>query len=90
VAPTKPPLRTDPEPLNNGAIHFSSHIMREVLSSAVEVELAAVFHNGKEACPALLRTCLTELGHPQPPTPIQTDNSAAGIATTVSNRNSQK
>jgi hypothetical protein len=53
--------------------------LKEVLSSASESELAALFHNGKEACP--LRICLEELGHPQPPTPIQTDNStAAGIA----------
>jgi hypothetical protein len=76
--PMKPPLPTDPEPPNNGAIHVPSQIMREVLSSASEAELAGCFHNGKEACP--LRVCLEELGHPQPPTPIQTDNStAAGI-----------
>jgi hypothetical protein len=53
--------------------------MCEVLSSAAEAELAALYHNGKQACP--LRTTLEELGHPQPPTPIQTDNStAAGVA----------
>jgi hypothetical protein len=49
--------------------------MREVVSSAAEAELAALFHNGKEACP--IRISLEELGHPQPPTPIQTDNSTA-------------
>jgi hypothetical protein len=49
------------------------------LSSAAEAELATLFHNGKEACP--LRACLQELGHPQPPTSLQTDNStASGIA----------
>jgi hypothetical protein len=54
-------------------------ILREVVSSAAEAELAALFHNGKTACP--LRICLEELGHPQPPTPIVTDNStASGIA----------
>jgi hypothetical protein len=53
--------------------------MREVVSSAAEAELAALFHNGKDACP--IRVCLEELGHPQPPTPIKTDNSTAtGIA----------
>jgi hypothetical protein len=52
--------------------------MCEVLSSAAKAKLAGVFHNGKEACP--LRACLTKLDHPQPPTPIQTENStAAGI-----------
>ena len=63
----------------NGAIHVYSQILREILSSASKAELAALFHNGKEACP--IRTCLVELGHPQPPTPLQTDNStAAGIS----------
>jgi len=63
----------------NGAIHVLCHIMRNVVSSAAEAELGALFLNGKDACP--LRIALTELGHPQPATPIQTDNStAAGIA----------
>jgi hypothetical protein len=78
IGPEQPPLPTDPDPPNNGAIHSPCHIMREVLSSAAEAKLAGVFHNGKEACPFC--TCLTELGHPQPPVPIQTDTStAAGI-----------
>ncbi|KAI2488785.1 Reverse transcriptase (RNA-dependent DNA polymerase) [Fragilaria crotonensis] len=64
----------------NGAVHVLCHIMREVLSSAAEAELGALFHNGKEACP--LRIALDELGHPQPATPMATDNSTAnGIAT---------
>jgi hypothetical protein len=79
IDPKKAPLPPDPDPPNNGAIHVPCHIMREVLSSTAKAELAGVFHNGKEACP--LRACLTRLGHPQPLTPIQTDNStAAGIA----------
>ena len=64
----------------NGAIHILCQIMREVLSSAAEAELGALFHNGKEACP--LRIALEEMGHPQPATPIATDNNtASGIAT---------
>ncbi|KAI2502114.1 Reverse transcriptase (RNA-dependent DNA polymerase) [Fragilaria crotonensis] len=64
----------------NGAVHVLCHIMREVLSSAAEAELGALFHNGKEVCP--LRIALTEMGHPQPATPMATDNStASGIAT---------
>jgi hypothetical protein len=71
--PQSPPLPNDPEPL------VCTQILKEVLSSASEAKLAALFHNGKEACP--LRACLEELSHPQPPTPLQTDNStAAGIA----------
>jgi hypothetical protein len=77
--PTKPPHPTDPPVPSNGAINVLCQIMREVVSSAAEAELGSVFHNAKEACP--LRICLEELGHPQPPTPIQTDNStASGIA----------
>ena len=77
--PDKPPELNDPLPPANGAINVLCQIMREVLSSAAEAELAALFHNSKKACP--IRTTLEELGHPQPPTPIQTDNStAAGIA----------
>lgn len=53
--------------------------MREVVSSAAEAELGALFHNGKDACP--IRIALEEMGHPQGPTPIVTDNStASGIA----------
>ena len=64
----------------NGAVRVLCHIMREVLSSAAEAELGALFHNGKEACP--LRVALEEMGHPQPATPMATDNNTAnGIAT---------
>lgn len=74
-----PPTAQDPAPPGNGAIHVHSQIMREVVSSAAEAELAAVFHNAREAC--ILRTTLEEMGHPQPATPLQTDNSTAvGIA----------
>ncbi|KAG7366876.1 hypothetical protein IV203_029546 [Nitzschia inconspicua] len=63
----------------NGAIHIPCQILKEVVSSAAEAELAGTFHNGKEACP--IYVCLEELGHPQGPTPIITDNSTAvGIA----------
>jgi hypothetical protein len=53
--------------------------MKEVVSVASEAELAGLFHNGKEACP--IRTCIAEVGHPQPPTPLKTDNTTAeGLA----------
>jgi hypothetical protein len=45
------------------------------MSSAAEAELGAIFINAKEA--VYLRQILTEMGHPQPQTPIQTDNSTA-------------
>jgi hypothetical protein len=77
--PTNPPTTNDPAIKPNGAIQILCKIMTEICSSASEAELAALFHNGKEACP--FQTTLDELNHPQPPTPIQTDNStASGIA----------
>ena len=57
-------------PPTNGAIHIPCSIMKMVLSSAVEAELGALFYIAKDA--ACLRVILTEMGHPQPPTPIQT------------------
>ena len=56
--------------------------MRVVLSSATEAEMGALFYNAKDA--AWLRTTLNDLVHPQPPTPIQTDNAcAAGIVNDI-------
>jgi hypothetical protein len=49
--------------------------MRNVLASATEAEVGALFHNEQAAC--ILRQTLDELGHNQPATPIQTDNSSA-------------
>ena len=72
----------------NGAVqHILCHIMREVLSSAAEAKLGALFHNGKEACP--LRIALEELGHPQSATPMATDNNTE-LQLTPSNRNGRK
>jgi hypothetical protein len=67
--PTKPPGPNDPPPPSNGAINVLCSIMREIVASAAEAELAALFHNGKEANP--IRITLQELGHEQPPTLIQ-------------------
>jgi hypothetical protein len=68
-----------PSAQNNGAIHIVSSILNNVMSSAAEAEVGALFYNAQDACP--LRNTLDFLGHPQPATPIQTDNSCAeGIA----------
>ena len=73
------PALDEPAPPINGAVNIPANILREIVSSAAEAELAGLFYNGKEAAPE--RTTLEELGHPQPPTPIVTDNNvAAGIA----------
>jgi len=69
-------------PPNNGAVHTVAQIIKAVMSSAAEAEIGAMFINAREAVPA--RKTLEELGHPQPPTPLQTDNSAADAV--VNNR----
>lgn len=78
-------LSVDPHGTNvmypplNAPVLVSANIIKETVASAAEAELAALFHNGQDALPLL--HALEEIGHPQPPTPIQTDNStAAGLA----------
>jgi hypothetical protein len=67
----------DGDPIKlNGAIHITCTILKLVAASAAEAELGALFLNMQEA--KVLQLILTELGHPQPPTPIHIDN-----ATTV-------
>eukprot|EP00956_Cyclotella_meneghiniana_P010727 scaffold15031_cov47-Cyclotella_meneghiniana.AAC.1 len=64
-----------PDPADNGALHTEYGIIKAVMSSAAEAELGGLFINAKKAVP--IRRTLEELGHKQPPTPIQTDNSTA-------------
>jgi hypothetical protein len=61
--------------LTNWEILIISKVLKHVMSSAAEAEIGAVFINAKEG--AVLRTTLEELGHPQPPTPMETDNTTA-------------
>jgi hypothetical protein len=61
--------------LNNGAILIISTVLKHVMPSAAKAEIGAVFLNSKEA--TILRTTLVEMEHPQPPTPLQTDNTTA-------------
>jgi hypothetical protein len=62
-------------PPNNGAILTIAHIIKNVMSSATEAELAGLYIM---VCKAIyIRIILKELGHVQPPTPLQTDNAMA-------------
>jgi hypothetical protein len=58
--------------VTNDAILIISTILKHVMSSGAEAEIGSVFLNSKEA--TILRTTLEEIGHPQPPTPLQSDN----------------
>jgi hypothetical protein len=49
--------------------------LKHVVASAAEAETGGLFYNAQQA--VIIRQILKALGHPQPPTPIKTDNSTA-------------
>ena len=61
--------------LFNGAIYILAKVIKAVMQSAAEAECGALYMNAKEVIP--MRTTLEELNHPQPATPMRTDNSTA-------------
>ena len=73
----RPDMKTPPtnRPRLNGPIHSISGIMSNAMGSAAEAEIGAAYINSQEAVP--IRNLLRKLGHPQPATPIQVDNSTA-------------
>ena len=68
------PPKGDPiqAPPLNGPIFALVLIMKNVLGSAMEAKVGALYNNAREACP--MRVTLEELGHLQPPTPLKVDN----------------
>jgi hypothetical protein len=62
-------------PHNNGVVLTIAQIIKAVMSLAAKAEIRALYINCQEAVPAC--HTLEFLGHPQPPTPIQTDNTTA-------------
>jgi hypothetical protein len=62
-------------PTSNGAVLNIAHIIKHVTSSATEAELAALYIMARKA--VYIRIVLEEMGHKQPPTPVQTDNAMA-------------
>jgi hypothetical protein len=68
------------DPPNNGAVLNISKILKAFMSSVAKAKLGALYINAREAIP--MRHLLEEMGHKQPPTPIQSDNSTAhGVIT---------
>ena len=59
----------------NGPILILAKVIKNVMASAAEAEIGSLFMNAQDAVP--LRNCLIDLGHPQPATPLTTDNSTA-------------
>ena len=62
-------------PPNNGAILNIAQLIKAVMSSAAEAKLGALYINACKAVPQ--RQLLIEMSHPQPRTPMQTDNTTA-------------
>ena len=63
------------DPPNNGAVLNVSQIIKAIMSSATKAEIGTLYINCREAIPA--RHILIVMGHPQPPMPMQTDNTTA-------------
>jgi len=62
-------------PRNNVTIINIAHVIKNVMSSATEAELATLHIMVHEA--VYIQIILEEMGHKQPPTPIQTNNAMA-------------
>ncbi len=83
------PTANDPTPPNNRPVHVLCQILHHVVSSATEAELGTLFLNAQDICPICM--ALDELGHPQPATPLQTDNNtASGIINYTIKQHSSK
>ena len=65
----------EPFPRWNGAILTIAQIIKFVMSSAAEAELGALYISVRKLLP--IRQTLIKMGWPQPPTPVQTDNTTA-------------
>ena len=88
----KPPSPNNPancEPTLNGIVYVVCKILRNIMASAAEAELGALFLNCQEAVP--IQITLEEMWHPQHPTPVQVENSTSlGIETgTIKQRKSK-
>ena len=59
-------------PQNNEAVINKAHIIKHVMSSATESDLVILYIMSRET--VYIRIILEEMGHKQPPTPLQTDN----------------
>ena len=62
----------EPIPPINDAVHILCTIIKNVIASATEAEIKAVFRNAQDA--VMLRQALEYMGYPQPATSIEVDN----------------
>ena len=67
--------KNDPIPRWNGPVLSISQVIKFVMTSAAEAKLGSLYITALKM--VLMRPTLIEMGWPQPPTPIQTDNTTA-------------
>ena len=73
----------------NAPFHVVAKILKMITISARETEVAANFYNTKESL--FFRVTLTQMGHPQPPTPTEVDNETAiGFLKSTMKKNTAK
>ena len=83
TSPDRPPAP------RNGAALVVSNIIKNVVGSATEAEIAGCYHNGREGCP--IQVTLEEMGWKQGTTQITTDNEVAeGFANDAIKQNRTK
>ena len=76
-------------PKLNAPIYCLSTLIKAVMSSAAETELGGLFLNATNV--VSIRNTLHDMNHPQPPTPIKTDNTTAlGVLTNTTKRKRTK
>ena len=68
-------MSDEPIPPDNGAILTIVQIIKAIMLSAAKAELSALYIYAREA--VYIRQILEEMGHKQPCTPIQCDNTTA-------------
>ena len=60
------------DPPNNGDINTIFKIVMNVMGLAADAEIGSTYINAQDA--ALVKTCLINMGHPQPPSKLQIYN----------------
>ncbi len=71
-------------PINNGVVFTILQIIKAVLSLAAKAKVGALYINCQEAVPA--QNVLEFMGHKQPPTTMQTNNTTAlGLVNSLTN-----
>eukprot|EP00957_Ditylum_brightwellii_P206998 15350999-Ditylum_brightwellii.AAC.2 len=68
--------------LLNGAVHTLRQVIKHITASTAEAEVAGMFMIAQQGLS--MHRALMEMGHPQPPTPMHSDNSTdIGIANKI-------